>query len=100
MNWKYLKRKLKINLCTIGCLAHKWNYINSIISKFKLQEINNITISMTKFQKQIIDKIIIIAEREEWKYTKRKSFGWWGGLPIIRVISGSHCLRQDHTQHP
>ena len=55
---------------------------------------------MTKLQKQIIAKTILLAEKEEWKYIERKGSGWWGGLPTIRVLTGSHCLRQDHTQHP
>ena len=36
------------------------------------------TILITKLQKQIIDKTMLIAEREEWKYTERESSGRWG----------------------
>ena len=55
---------------------------------------------MTKLHKQIIDKTILLVEKEEWKYTERKGSGWWGALPPIRVLTGSRCLRQDDTQPP
>ena len=57
------------------------------------------TISITKLQKQITDKTMLIAKREEWKYIEIESFGWWGALPTIRVINFSTLLRHDHAQH-
>ena len=51
----------------------KGNYINSIISKFKLHEINNMKC------KQIIDETMLITERRNnEKIQKWKSLVDWG----------------------
>ena len=56
-------------------------------------------ISITKLHKQIIDKTMLIAKREERKYTEIEKSGWWGALRAIRVITCSTLLRHDHAQH-